>query len=360
MKNFLFLFLFIQTYLFAQTKLSKGKIIVERINSPSLQNTGEEETIRRVTIYLPPNYDQTTNRYPVIYFLHGFTESDSVMISPYGFDTLLDKAIISGLIRPVIVAMPNEYTLYRGSFYTNSSLTGNWADFTSKDLVRYVDEHYRTLSNKDSRGITGFSMGGGGAIKLGMLFPDVFSVVYGSSPGPLAIAEELGATGEGFRKAQNIKTREELLKDVNFMANALVAMGRAYSPNPSKPPFYCDLPFAYKGDSLVTDYQTLALWNKNMPFEMVDNYVGNLKKLQALKFDWGRNDEIAFIIAGCKMFSEKLENYGINHYAEEYIGTHGDKLLTNDGRELNEVLPFFDKYLKFEELKFRKSPDLKK
>ena len=60
------------------------------------------------------------------------------------------------------------------------------------------------------------------------------------------------------------------------------------------------------------------------------------------------------------MFSEKLENYGIRHYAEEYIGTHGDKLLTDDGRELNDVLPFFDKYLKFGDWNFKKSQDHKK
>ena len=65
-------------------------------------------------------------------------------------------------------------------------------------------------------------MGGGGAIKLGMLFPDIFSVVYGSSPGPLAVTKELGSTGKGFKRVQNIKTREELLKDGNFMANALL------------------------------------------------------------------------------------------------------------------------------------------
>ena len=67
-----------------------------------------------------------------------------------------------------------------------------------------------------------------------------------------------------------------LLND--FLTNALVAMGRAFSPNPSKPPFYCDLPFTYEGDSLVTNYKVLELWNKNMPFKMVDNYINNLKK----------------------------------------------------------------------------------
>ena len=139
---------------------------------------------------------------------------------------------------------------------------------------------------------------------------------------------------------------EELLNG-DFMTNALVAMGRAYSPNPSKPPFYCDLPFTYEDDSLLIDYRVLELWNKNMPFEMINDYIGNLKKLRAMKLDWGRNDEVEFIRITNQIFSQKLEDLGINHYAEEYIGTHGDKLWTDDGRALNDMLPFFDTYLNF-------------
>ena len=196
-----------------------------------------------------------------------------------------------------------------------------------------------------------------------MVFPDTFSVVYGLSPGPLVLIGEWGANGEGFRRVQQIKTREELLNTESlndFVANALVAAGRAFSPNPSKPPFYCDLPFTYEGDSLVVDYKVLELWNKNMPFEMVNDYIGNLKKLRALKLDWGRNDEFTPVRLGCEMFSQKLEAIGINHYAEKYIGTHFNKIFTDDGRAFNDMLPFFDTYLGFEELKFKTTQDLKK
>lgn len=153
MKKLLFLLTFIQTILLSQGQDSKGKIIVEKINSTALQNMGGENPVRSVTIYLPPGYDQTTNRYPVIYYLPGFSLSDTSEIAD--LNPLIDKAISTGKIRPVIVVVPNENTLYRGSWYTNSSLTGNWADFTAKDLVEYIDQHYRTIRNKDSRGITG-------------------------------------------------------------------------------------------------------------------------------------------------------------------------------------------------------------
>jgi hypothetical protein len=54
------------------------------------------------------------------------------------------------------------------------------------------------------------------------------------------------------------------------------------------------------------------------------------------------------VAMGNKKFSHKLESLGIEHYAEEYIGTHSNKLWTDDGRALNVMLPFFNRYLVFE------------
>jgi hypothetical protein len=79
---------------------------------------------------------------------------------------------------------------------------------------------------------------------------------------------------------------------------------------------------------------------------MVDKYVDNLRKLRALKLDWGRNDASRFPLQ-CEMFSQKLENLGIEHFAEEYIGNHVNKIWTTDGRVLNDLLPFFNEYLTF-------------
>src|SRR6185436_254189 len=106
MKKLLFLLALTLTIFLSQGQDSKGKIIVEKINSPSLQNTGGENPVRSVTIYLPSGYDQTTNRYPVIYYLPGFSLSDTSEIADLA--PLIDKAITTGKIRPVIVVVPNE------------------------------------------------------------------------------------------------------------------------------------------------------------------------------------------------------------------------------------------------------------
>jgi S-formylglutathione hydrolase FrmB len=221
-------------------KYPAGKIVVDHLYSAALENKGGENPTRRVTVYLPPGYEKSDNHYPVIYFLHGFTSSDSLNLAWFHTDKILDQAIAEGKIRPVILVIPNQNTLYRGSFYTNSSLTGNWADFTAKDLVEYIDKNYRTIPNRESRGITGWSMGGFGAIKIGMLFPSVFSTVYALSPFVLGLVEEVGINGQGYKRATEIKTRENLVTGNNeYYANAVIAMGRAFSPNLQSPPILC-------------------------------------------------------------------------------------------------------------------------
>jgi len=349
MKRLLILFLLIQLTNTIHAQNPAGTIITNQIQAPSLQIDDEEIPTRRVTIYLPPGYEQSDDRFPVIYYLHGFSGSDSLQIAVDRFDLLLDKAIETGKINPVIVVLPDHNTEYRGSFYTNSTLTGNWADFTAKDVVEHVDRNFRTIPDRSSRGITGHSMGGHGAIKLGMLFPDVFASVYALSPAVLGLVKELGADGEAYQRAQLINTKKELVSGFDeILANIVVALGRAFSPNPDNPPFYMDLPFTYQEDSLIVNYEVLELWNANIPLEMVNDYIHNLKKLTALKLDWGRNDELLNIPITSRMFSIKLENMGIKHYAEEYIGTHGNMLWTDDGRALNVMLPFFNTNLTFD------------
>jgi len=282
----------------------------------------------------------------VIYYLHGFTNSDSISMTVDHFDHVLDKAISSGKISPVIVVIPNHFTEYRGSFYTNSTLTGNWIDFTAKDLVAHIDKHYRTISNRNSRGLSGHSMGGFGTLKIAMLFPDVFGCMYALSPAVSAMCKDFSISNKWTIKyAEEAKNKDELFR--NFFANAFVSMGRAFSPNPDNPPFYCDLPASYKGNKMTVNDKVLALWNKNLPYNMIDNHVDDLRKFNAIKIDWGRNDGFLHIPTACHMISEKLDSYGIPHLAEEYLGDHVNKLWTDDGRVLNDLLPFFNSYLKF-------------
>jgi enterochelin esterase-like enzyme len=320
----------------------RGSIVLDSIYSENLQNRFGENSTRGVSVYLPPNYDKTNDRYPVIYFLHGFTADHTLLES---MTEILDYAITANKIRPFIMVVPDQKTTYDGSFYSNSELFGNWEDFTTFDLVSYMDKNYRTIPNKESRGITGHSMGGYGALKIAMHHPDIFSTVYAISPGALAIVREYGPNSNTFKELSTIKDYAALNK--TYFGKVMVAFGRSWSPNPDKPPFYCDFPFEYDGDDLTVHQDVLKKWQDNMPLHMIDDHIENLQKLKAIKLDWGRNAGDRFTIQ-CKMFSQRLENVGIQHFAEEYIGTHVSGIYTKDGRIPQQVLPFFDMYLQFE------------
>ena len=336
----------------ASAQQSKGKVVVDHLYSQNLENTAGNNPSRRVSVYLPAGYNEGNKKYPVIYYLHGFTLNDSLAYAYFDINNQLDKGISEGRIRPVIFVISDQKTLDDGSFYTNSSLKGNWATFTSSDLVNYVDKNYRTIANRESRGITGWSMGGHGALKLGMQYPNIFGAVYSLSGGG-------GFTGvsdvnqKAWKIISESKSFEELQSSNipftdEFTARSLVGLGRSIAPNLSNPPFYADFPYTFVSNQLRVDYDVLKIWEENLPINMVDKYHENLKKLNALKIDWGRNDEIQAVITTSKLMSEKLERLGINHYAEEFLGTHGNKLWTDDGRVINDMLPFFNMYLKFE------------
>jgi pimeloyl-ACP methyl ester carboxylesterase len=258
---------------------------------------------------------------------------------------ILDYAIAVKRIRPFIMVVPDQKTTYGGSFYSNSGVFGNWEDFTVDDLVDYMDKNYRTIPNKESRGITGHSMGGYGALKIAMHHPDIFNTVYAISPGALTIVREYGPNSDTFKELSTISTLEELKN--TYFGSVMVAFGRSWSPNPNNPPFYCDFPFEYEGDRLTVHQDVLQKWYNNMPLHMIDEHLDNLQKLKAIKLDWGRNAGERFTLQ-CDMFSQRLENVGIQHFAEEYIGTHVSDIYTEQGRIPQQVLPFFDEYLKFD------------
>lgn len=165
-----FLFAIVLAFLAAPVALAQeGRLVREKVHGSSLEKTVTGESAdRSVSVYLPPSYDTAPNkRYPVVYLLHGITDTDETWITPWKkndpWQTLqgvMNRGIAEKRFGEMIIVMPDELTKWGGSFYTNSTVTGNWEDFTVKDLVTYIDGKYRTLAQPSSRGIAGHSMGG--------------------------------------------------------------------------------------------------------------------------------------------------------------------------------------------------------
>lgn len=97
---------------------------VERFvfQSEALKNSAGENSNPKVSVYLPPGYETSGKNYPVIYYLHGFTGTDSIYAT---MKSILDQAIQNQKIRPFIFVQADHNTLFQGSFYSNSSFIGN-------------------------------------------------------------------------------------------------------------------------------------------------------------------------------------------------------------------------------------------
>ncbi|MGB9078331.1 MAG: alpha/beta hydrolase-fold protein, partial [Terracidiphilus sp.] len=159
---------------------AKGQIVDRQITSMNFAgNKIGVSPVRKMVIYLPPGYLTSTHRYPVIYFLpNPFEENYRFDFDHRNAQGLFDRATAEGVIKDFILVAVDMNTPLGTSWYVNSPVTGNWEDFMIQELVPYIDANFKTLPNRDSRGIAGIFIGGYGAIRFGMRHPDVFGSVY--------------------------------------------------------------------------------------------------------------------------------------------------------------------------------------
>ncbi|MFM6983468.1 MAG: alpha/beta hydrolase, partial [Chitinophagaceae bacterium] len=303
-----------------------------------------EEAMRELFIYLPPDYSSSLKHYPVVYYLHGFggSQNDYFFLD---IDKLLDEAIKEKTTLPFILVVPNSSNKFGGSFYSNSDINGLWTDYIGKDVVAYVDAHYRTIPNKNSRGICGHSMGGQGALKVAMLFPDVFGSVYSMSPSILNWGADFHPKHPSFQTALKAQTMEALIEDP--YAHAFAAMGRVFSPESSNRPFGIRLPIQSKAGIIEADSSIIRKWEANFVNNMLHHTGEGLKHLNGLAIDWGKNDDYTHIPSSCRELCHMLDSMQIRHIKEEYEGRHIDKITGKEGRLAQKVIPFFSSHLSF-------------
>ena len=321
----------------------QGTLIREKIHGPSLENTVTGESRERdVAVYLPPSYATAVNkRYPVIYLLHGFKGSPYVPAEWGTIEDSMNWGIAQGKFGEMIVVIPDERTKAGGSFYTNSPVSGNWEDFTAKDLVGYIDHKYRTFARASSRGIAGHSMGGYGAIKLGMKYPETYSVVYALSPAILGWASDFSPENPAFAAVLKMKSRDEVFNARDVYPEAIICVAQALSPNPGRPPFYVDFPFEMIEEKLRPAQPAYGKWEENFPLNMIGRYRANLLKLRGLRFDVGSWDKFTHIRITSRALSADLTKLGVQHIFEEYNGDHLNRIWGRRGRLYTEVLPYF-------------------
>ncbi|HTY63575.1 MAG TPA: alpha/beta hydrolase family protein [Acidobacteriota bacterium] len=255
----------------------------------------------RYSIFLPPSFSKDAARtYPVIYFLHGLNNDEtSWTVDRYGnIQNVLDQMIGAKKIPELIMVHPRGDS----SFYCNY-LDGSkrYEDLITQELINYMETNYRAARGRENRAIAGTSMGGYGALKIAMKYPDRYAAVVGQSPilfpgsNPLALSEEAKAS-----------------RFYSFFINML------------KPIF---------GDPVRQD-----LWDANNPLVLAKN-----RKLDGLKiyFDYGTDDRyipMTHLDEGSKALDQILTEARVPHTFKIHPGEpHGWALIS---AHLDDTLPF--------------------
>jgi pimeloyl-ACP methyl ester carboxylesterase len=318
-----------------------------KIHGTALEGNLEGDAVDRdAIVFLPPSYSKEKSRhYPVVYALHGYSIGAVQWSGEIHVPQTVEGAFAQGA-KEMIVVLPDSKTIYNGSMYSSSATTGDFENFIARDVVAYIDAHYRTIPERTSRGLVGHSMGGYGASRIGMKHSDVFGALYIMSPccmspmtgggfGPPEKMKEMAIENE--KKIASAKSPADAAALLPGFGSAQLATAAAWAPNPKNPPLYLDLPT--KDGVPVPEIQ--AKYAANAPLTFVDQYIGNLKQYRAISMDVGDQD-------GIRIDAGKLhgifDSYGIANGFEIYPGTHTSAVAD---RFQNHVLPFFSKNLCF-------------
>ncbi|HEX5226347.1 MAG TPA: alpha/beta fold hydrolase [Bryobacteraceae bacterium] len=300
----------------------KGSWEKVKVHGKSLEGNLEGDSPDRdAFVYLPPSYATSPKRrYPVVYFLHGYAAHAETYWKSLDVPAAADADVGNGSAHEMILVLPDAFTVYDGSMFSNSPTTGDWETYIAKDLIEYIDSHYRTISNRSARGLAGHSMGGYGTVRIGMKHPEAFSVLYAMSSCCLMNDPQRLLPGASATQPPR-----------GPLAHALSAQAAAWAPDTQNPPTYFDLP------SKDGELQPLiaAKWTTNSPLLLVDQYVPNLKTYRAICIDVGTKDP--FCTTNTQL-DQALTRLGVLHTFESYDGDHGNRITA---RFAAKVLPFF-------------------
>ena len=224
-------------------------------------------------VILPPSYDSETQRYPVLYFLHGIGSNSQLLIDQGGMD-LVNDLWAQNKMGEFLIVTPNGGR----SFYINSQ-DGKvrYEDFFIREFIPYIESHYRIRGERQYRGVSGVSMGGYGSLRFAFRYPQLFGSVSAHSAALVANLPAGGITG-----------------DQGGMLSRV--LGTAFGSPPDA-----------------------AYWEQNSPFTLVKKR----PRPNGLKiyFDCGTEDEYGFN-AGAQAFHDLLDARHIPNEFHLYPGGH--------------------------------------
>ncbi len=344
------------------SRSASGLIVCQTLLAPSLStNIVGVSDRQEVVVYLPPSYADANRRFPVLYFLPNFKTDlwrySGGTFQGFRLKDAMDRQIRLGVAREMIVVMPNAVHFLGGSWYRSSPLTGNWEDFITRDLVAFIDSHFRTVPSAEGRAIAGHGVGGLGALELGLKHAATFSTVYAMSP---AVWDERGLQNmeplpkqtarlwegnlqrwQGLDEAARRKSFRDFINGrLNSpsreasMEGLFVSYGGAVSPDLSLPYPHISFPSANVPAGLQ------PVWPAQYELGMggwkakLQQYLQGAPRLRAITIEYGKNDEYEFIRRGADYVSGLMQTLGIPNQLTRHEGGHESTL----GRRLETAM----------------------
>ena len=225
---------------------------------------------RKYAVYLPFDYETSSRSYPVLYLLHGGGDDQTGWVQFGEVQNITDRAINDGKATPMIIIMPDANTGRRG--YSNNA-TGTWLyeDFFFKEFIPFIEKKYRIKSDKRFRAIAGLSMGGDGSFTYALHHPELFSSACPLSAGTGPLTLDIAKT--------NVR----------------------------------------RSDSLATDAQIEAFYNRQSVPVLVNNVPDSLKKAVRWYIDCGDDD---FLYEGNSLVHIAMRKKEIPHEYRTRNGSH--------------------------------------
>ena len=206
------------------------------------------------SVYLPPDYAESNRPYPVLYLLHGMTGDHTDWVIKGEVNDIANNAILNGDAPPMIIIMPDG--LWDAFYINNYDGSIRWEDFFYKEFIPHVEKKYRISANRNTRAISGLSMGGYGALYHALKHHQMFKFCYSMSAAilerePIKEGQELSE----FERNFNLKTWGPMDKEglpKNYKEHSVQEMVRAMDnyeppkstfplpPKPGLPMFFID------------------------------------------------------------------------------------------------------------------------
>lgn len=311
----------------------RGQVeMIEHHSDLLVGNPWADSPQRQVAVWTPPGYSDQKTEYPVVFYLAAFTSSGLKATNWDGFTEnlpeRLDRLVGTGQMEPAIVVMPDAFIQLGGNQYIDSPAVGPWASYLTQELVPWVDDNFRTLADRNHRGLFGFSSGGYGALVHGMMHSDVWGGVachsgdlyfkYACLPDfPQAIDTLRRFNGDPDKFLNRLKGKVKY-RGSDIMTLMTLALCAFYDPC-EEDPRKLQLPFETETGELIEErWQRWLSWD---PVEMVASHVSALKSLRYLYLDCGFRDQYR-LHHGARIMSSRLKDHEIAHHYEEFDDDH--------------------------------------